>query len=94
MNADLLRAMLSARDEFKAEGDDFVLAEQANAALLLLAASGGPAPLNRLRAVRLYKDFLVAETDEDAYSLPYSAVVGVKTTVKGERTATRTGFRP
>lgn len=86
--------MLTSRAELSASDAIFTAAEGGQLSLLLQPASGGPVPLPRLKSVELGDAFLTATTEEATYCLPYSHVVGIKVTRKGDKGPSRTGFRP
>lgn len=86
----LLRAMLTARPELKADGDAFDVQGDASVELLLTTQSGH-VPLSKVTRVVL-GEFITVSTQDADYLLPRERVAGLKVSTRA-KDETRTGFR-
>lgn len=86
----LLRAMLTARPEIKADGDAFTVQDDATVELLL-ATQSGHMPLSKVTRVVL-GEFVTVSTQDADYLLPLTRIAGLKVSTRA-KDETRTGFR-
>lgn len=93
MNRDLFQKILSSRDELTADGEGFTADDKSQLAVLVLSTTGGPTPLSRVSRIDLRDGFVVVETSDTIYCLPYDQIAGLRFGKRGETAAVRTGFR-
>ena len=86
----LLRAMLTARPEIKADGDAFDVQGDASVELLLTAQSGHM-PLSKVTRVAL-GEFVTISTQDADYLVPLERIAGLKVSTRA-KDESRTGFR-
>jgi hypothetical protein len=92
MNRELRAKMLGSVEGLERREGGFAVAEGRRLELLQRGASGGAAPLPRVREVHLEEGWAAVITEDGTWLLPYEVITGVKISDRGSAAGPRTGF--